>query len=146
MTQIYEALRLQNQLCFPLYLCSKEFTRLYSPFLKKLDLTYTQYAVMMCLWEHDGVNVSLLCNILLLETNTLTPLLQKLEQKGYIERRKCKNDGREIKIFLTQKGSALREQAVEIPHCVAAGVNLSPEEAETLYKLLYKLLNNIKEV
>ena len=145
MKKSYEDLKLEKQLCFPLYLCAKEMTRLYVPLLKQFDLTYTQYVVMMCLWERDGINVGLLCRILLLDTNTMTPLLQKLEQKGYVERRKCSTDGRELKIFLTEKGSALRDQATVLPHCVSERVGLTAEESGTLYRLLYKLLDNIKE-
>ena len=145
MKKSYEDLKLENQLCFPLYLCSKELTGSYTPLLKPLDLTYTQYVVMMCLWERDGINVGLLCRILLLDTNTMTPLLQKLEQKGYIERRKSLDDGRELKIFLTDKGSELREKAVDIPSCISAQIGLTAEESGTLYRLLYKLLENIKE-
>ena len=145
MKKAYEDLRLENQLCFPLYLCAKEMTRLYVPLLKQYDLTYTPYVVMMCLWERDDINVGLLCRILLLDTNTMTPLLQKLEQKGYIERRKCADDGRELKIYLTEKGSELRDLACGVPACVSERVGFTAEESGTLYRLLYKLLDNIKE-
>jgi DNA-binding MarR family transcriptional regulator len=105
--EVCESLRLQNQLCFPLYLCSKEIIGRYAPYLKPLDLTYTQYVVMMYLWEHHKTNIHNLGKALLLDTNTLTPLLQKLEKKGYIERKKSHKDGREIIVVLTEKGYKL---------------------------------------
>ena len=142
--EVCESLRLSNQLCFPLYLCSKEIIGRYTPFLKPLDLTYTQYVVMMFLWERQHSNVSDIGKALLLDTNTLTPLLQKLEAKGYIERQKSPKDGREMIIALTERGYVLRTQAVKIPELMRACVNLTPEEAEILYKLLYKVLLNLE--
>lgn len=142
--EVCESLRLQNQLCFPLYLCSKEIINRYAPFLKPLDLTYTQYVVMMYLWEYHATNIHNLGKTLLLDTNTLTPLLQKLEKKGYVERKKSQRDGREIIIALTENGYKLREQAAEIPEKIRGCANLTSEEAEILYKLLYKVLFNLE--
>lgn len=142
--EVCESLRLQNQLCFPLYLCSKEIINRYAPYLKPLDLTYTQYVVMMYLWEHQKTNIHDLGKKLLLDTNTLTPLLQKLEKKGYVERKKSDKDGREIIVVLTEKGYRLQEQAAVIPDKMRGCVNLTPEEAEILYKLLYKVLFNLE--
>ncbi|MCR5572158.1 MAG: MarR family transcriptional regulator [Candidatus Saccharibacteria bacterium] len=142
--EVCESLRLRNQICFPLYLCSKEITGRYAPFLKPLDLTYTQYVVMMFLWEHQHTNIRDLGKVLLLDTNTLTPLLQKLEAKGYIVRKKSPKDGREMLISLTERGYALQTEAAKIPELMRACVNLTPEEAEILYKLLYKVLFNLE--
>lgn len=142
--EVCESLRLQNQICFPLYLCSKEIIGRYTPFLKPLDLTYTQYVVMMFLWEHQHTNIRDLGKVLLLDTNTLTPLLQKLETKGYISRKKSQKDGREILISLTERGYKLQAEAAKIPELMRACVNLTPEEAEILYKLLYKVLLNLE--
>ncbi len=142
--EVCESLRLQNQLCFPLYLCSKEIINRYAPYLRPLDLTYTQYVVMMYLWEHQKTNIHDLGKTLLLDTNTLTPLLQKLEKKGYVERKKSEKDGREIIVVSTEKGYRLQEQAAVIPDKMRGCVNLTPEEAEILYKLLYKVLFNLE--
>ena len=142
--EVCESLRLQNQICFPLYLCSKEIIGRYAPFLKPLDLTYTQYVVMMFLWEHQHTNIRDLGKVLLLDTNTLTPLLQKLEAKGYIVREKSIKDGREMIISLSERGLALQSEAAKVPDLMRACVNLSPEEAEVLYKLLYKVLLNLE--
>ena len=140
----YNSLRLQNQLCFPLYLCSKELIKKYGPLLKKLDLTYTQYAVMLYLWEHQSGSVTDLCRVLLLNTNTLSPLLQKLEQKGYIEHKRDKKDGRGVKIQLTKRGFDLRDEALSVPCAMQKCISLSDEDVETLYRLLYKVLFNIE--
>ncbi len=142
--EVCESLRLKNQICFPLYLCSKEIIRTYTPLLEHLDLTYTQYIVMMYLWEYRSSNIRDLGKVLLLETNTLTPLLQKLEAKGYVERKPSPKDGREIIVALTNKGYALHERAKEVPEFMRNCVNLTPNEAETLYNLLYKVLFNIE--
>ncbi len=141
----YEPLKLKNQLCFPIYLCSKEIIRKYTPYLNKLNLTYTQYIVMMYLWENKKTNVKELGNNLLLESNTLTPLLKKLEKKEYIKREKLEKDERNLIIKLTNKGEQLKEQALEIPKQIGKCINLNQEETIILYKTLYKILNNIEE-
>lgn len=141
----YDSLKLQNQLCFPLYLCSKEIIRKYTPHLNKLDLTYTQYIVMLYLWEKGKCNVSDICDTLLLETSTLTPLLKKLETKGYITRAKDEKDERSLQIELTNKGNNLKEKALFIPVEMGKCINLSEEEALSLYKILYKVLSNIEK-
>ncbi len=141
----YESLKLKNQLCFPIYLCSKEITRKYAPHLKKINLTYTQYIVMMYLWENKKTNVKELGRKLLLESNTLTPLLKKLEQKKYITRKKSEIDVRNLIIELTETGEQLKEQALEIPKEIGKCINLNQEETIILYKTLYKILNNIEE-
>lgn len=141
----YERLLLKNQLCFPIYLCSKEITRKYRPLLEKLDLTYTQYIVMMYFWENKSSNVKELGKALLLDSNTLTPLLKKLESKGYIKRTRNKLDERNLELTLTKKGEQLKEEALTIPVCMEKCINLSEKEATTLYTLIYKVLNNVEE-
>ncbi len=140
-----DKLLLKNQLCFPLYLCSKEIIRKYTPLLNKLDLTYTQYIVMMYLWENKECNVKELGKTLLLDSNTLTPLLKKLESKNYITRNKSSNDSRNTIISITEKGLELKKSALAIPDSMIKCVNLSDEETQTLYKILYKVLYNIEK-
>jgi DNA-binding MarR family transcriptional regulator len=137
----YEALRLKNQLCFPLYAVSNLITRKYKPHLDKLDLTYTQYIVMMVLWEEGRANEKCLCDTLCLKSNTLTPLLKKLEEKGYIKKQRDESDERNLVITLTDSGKELREEALCVPECMIKEFNLSEQEAVMLYKTLYKILN-----
>ena len=141
----YEALRLQNQLCFPLYAVSNLITRKYQPLLEKLDLTYTQYIVMMVLWEKGRANEKVLCEALSLKSNTLAPLLRKLRDKGYIEKAKDETDERNLVITLTQAGRELRDAALPVPGCIAKEFRLSLEEATELYRILYKILDEEKE-
>ena len=138
-----DSLKLENQLCFPLYVCSKEVIRKYKPVLDKLDLTYTQYICMMVMWEHQSLNVKQLGEYLYLDSGTLTPLLKKLEEKGYIERKKKDSDERNLIITVTDKGLALRDMALSVPQSMGSCISLSSEEAELLYKVLYKILNNL---
>lgn len=139
----YDALKLENQLCFPLYACSKEIVRKYKPFLDKLDLTYTQYIAMMVMWEQKEINVKSLGESLYLDSGTLTPLLKKLESKGYITRRRSKEDERNLLVTITEKGEKLKEQAVEIPEQISKCVKLDSEEAMQLYQTLYKILGQM---
>ena len=141
----YEALRLKNQLCFPLYAVSNMITRKYVPLLDDLDLTYTQYIVMMVLWEEEDVNEKFLCEALCLRSNTVTPLLKKLEEKGYIVRKKNSADERNIIISLTESGAALKEKALCVPEAMAKEYDLSDDEALTLYKILYKMIDQEKK-
>ncbi len=136
----YDALKLENQLCFPLYAAAKEVVRKYKPFLDEIGLTYTQYIVMMVLWEERSAGIKQLGTRLYLDSGTLTPLLKKLENAGLVERRREEQDERNVKVSLTEKGLALRERAVNIPTRVGRCITLLPEEAMTLYNLLYKLL------
>ena len=137
----YAALHLKNQLCFPIYAVSNLITRKYKPLLDQLDLTYTQYIVMMVLWEEGQTNEKRLCRTLCLKSNTVTPLLKKLQDKGYIEKTKDARDGRNLVITLTAKGKALQEKALIVPECMAKELPLTPEEAMSLYQTLYKILN-----
>ena len=141
MEDLFAALRLKNQLCFPLYAVSNMITRKYKPLLDRLDLTYTQYIVMMVLWEEKQVNEKYLCEALFLKSNTVTPLLNKLEQKGYIRKEKDSRDERNLVITLTESGKALREQALCVPETIAQEFHLSIEDAAFLYRILYKMLD-----
>jgi len=141
---MYEQLKLENQLCFPLYACAKEIVRSYKPFLDPLDLTYTQYIAMMVLWEREQVSVKELGECLWLDSGTLTPVLKKLEAKGYIKRSRSETDERTVLLTVTRSGWDLREQAAGIPEQVGAGLCLTQEEAGTLYALLHKTLAGFK--
>lgn len=141
-TQKYDCLKLGNQLCFPLYACSKEIVRRYKPFLDELDLTYTQYITMMVMWEKKEMNVKELGSCLYLDSGTLTPVLKKLESKGYIARARSKFDERNLVLTITEEGEKLKDRAVEIPAKMGQCVRLKPEEAAQLYQLLYKILGN----
>lgn len=139
----YDCLKLENQLCFPLYACSKEVIRRYKPYLDRLDLTYTQYIAMMVMWEKKEVNVKELGNALYLDSGTLTPLLKKLEEKKYVVRKRSREDERNLIVSITPEGEALKEQAVRIPEELGACINMEPQEARKLYGLLYKLLSGL---
>ena len=139
-----EAMNLSNQLCFPLYAAARKVTGLYTQWLKPLGLTYTQYIVFLVLWERDGITVSEIGEKLMLDNGTLSPLLKKMEQSGYIERRRCREDERVVEIRLTDRGRALQEEAKNVPAGVAGCINLPPEKAKMLYDLLYELLDNQK--
>ena len=138
-----DSLKLDNQLCFPLYVCSKEIIRKYKPYLEKLDLTYTQYITMMVMWEEKEINVKRLGEKLFLDSGTLTPLLKKLETKEYIERLKNSKDERNLDIKITTKGEELKDKAKEIPLKVGSCLDLSEKEASDLYKILYRLLKSL---
>jgi len=142
----YDMLKLENQLCFPLYACAKEVVKKYKPLLDELGLTYTQYIAMMVLWERKSMNVKSLGECLYLDSGTLTPLLKKLESNGFILRTRSAEDERNLIITITDKGEALKEKAIEIPYKLASCLNLSLEETKTLYSLLYKILGEFKEV
>jgi DNA-binding MarR family transcriptional regulator len=145
MEQKYEALRLGNQLCFPLYLCAKELTRRYQPLLEGIGLTYTQYVVMMYFWEVGSGTARDVSRALLLDPSTLTPVLKKLEQKGYLDRARDPADERSLIITLTDAGAALREKALDIPARMGDCVGLDEEEARTLAGLIGKVLNHLEK-
>ena len=142
-TEKYDSLLLKNQICFPLYAVSKEIIRRYKPFLDKLDLTYTQYITMMAMWEYREMNVKELGEKLYLDSGTLTPVLKKLEAKGYVTRSRSRKDERNLIVSITDEGLALREQALDVPEGIAKCVCLGTEEAQALYSTLYKVLNTI---
>lgn len=143
MSDKYDSLKICNQLCFPLYACAKEIVRRYKPYLDPVDLTYTQYITMMVVWEERKITVKDLGSKLFLDSGTLTPVLKKLEQKGYVTRDRDKEDERNLIITLTDAGEKLKELAVDIPRQMGECVCLSEEESKTLYQLLYKILGNI---
>ncbi len=140
MDERFEHMRLENQLCFPLYACAKEIVRQYKPLLDPLDLTYTQYIAMMVLWEKKELSVKELGEALWLDSGTLTPLLKKLESKGYVARRRSVDDERILVLSLTDEGRRLRERASHIPARAFGSLRLTREESDTLYALLYKVL------
>ena len=141
----YPQLMLDSQLCFPLYACARKVTGAYGPLLKTLGLTYTQYLVLLALWESGEVKVGELCSRLYLDCGTMTPMLKKMEESGLLTRCRCKNDERCVSICLTEKGWALREQVKDIPAQVGACITLPQEEAYELYGLLHKLLDTLDE-
>ena len=145
MTDKYASLRLKNQLCFPLYAVSNMITRKYKPFLDELDLTYTQYIVMMVLWEEKKVNEKFLCDALCLKSNTVTPLLKKLKEKGFIKKEKDRDDERNIVVTLTAAGEKLRDKALGVPESLARELELAPEDAAALYRILYRMLDEDKK-
>ena len=134
------SLMIENQLCFPLYACSREIVKKYNPFLKKIGLTYTQYIVMMVLWEYDRVSVKELGEKLYLDSGTLTPVLKSLESKGLISRNRSSEDERVLIVKLTESGDELKFRAEEIPGEMACSFKLTKEEAAELYRILYKIL------
>ena len=139
-------LKLENQLCFPLYVASRNVIRRYKTYLDSLDLTYTQYITMMVLWEQKEINVKELGSKLYLDSGTLTPLLKNLEQKGYVKRSRLASDERNLILSLTEAGELLKDKAKDIPCKIGKCVNLTNEEAMKLYQLLYKIIeseNNI---
>ena len=135
-------MKLDKQLCFPLYAAARNVSSLYTPFLKPLGLTYTQYLVFLVLWEKDDVPIGEIGERLMRDNGTLSPLLKKMEQEGYIERGRCKDDERIVKIRLTKKGKGLQEKVKDVPEKVAGCIDLPPAKAKQLYDLLYELLEN----
>lgn len=138
-----ELLKLDNQLCFALYASSKEVTRLYKPYLDKLNLTYTQYITLLVLWEKDNITVKELGSKLYLDSGTLTPLLKKLESMDIVQRTRDIKDERNVYISLTEKGKTLKDKALEIPERIFCGTGLSIEEAVILKDSLKTLINKI---
>lgn len=141
-----ERLRLENQLCFPLYACAKEIIKHYKPYLAELDLTYTQYITMLVLWEEEEINVKSLGEKLFLDSGTLTPVLKKLESKGYIFRKRSLDDERNLIVSITNSGKKIKKQASIIPLQIGQCINLDVDESLELYKLLYKILKGLEEI
>lgn len=140
-----ELLKLDNQLCFAFYACSREITKLYRPLLAELGLTYTQYITLLALWEQDNVSVKELGAKLLLDSGTLTPLLKKLESMGLLTRARDKSDERHLVVRLTLKGQGLREQASCVPERLFEGTDVEPEELFALRKQVQILMGKINE-
>ena len=141
----YPQLQLDGQICFPLYACARKVIGAYNPLLKPMGLTYTQYIVMLELWEKEKEKVGELCHRLYLDCGTITPMLKKMEESGWLTRCRCKVDERVVYVALTDKGRALREQVKDIPMKVGECISLSQEEAFELYRLLHKLLDTMNE-
>ena len=138
--KIDESMKLDSQLCFPLYAASRKIVSKYTPYLKPLGITYTQYIMFLVLWEKDEITVGDLCRRLMLDTGTVTPMLKNTEKQGLIKRTRSEEDERVVVITLTDEGRALYKKAKELPGKVGSCINISRSEVETLYKLLYKLL------
>lgn len=140
----YPQLRLDGQLCFPLYACARKVISAYNPLLKPLGLTYTQYLVLLALWESGKEKVGELCHRLYLDCGTMTPMLKKMEENGWISRCRCKADERVVYVSVTDSGWALREQVKDIPEKVGNCITMPQEEAYELYTLLHKLLDAVE--
>ncbi|WP_294317159.1 MarR family transcriptional regulator [uncultured Chryseobacterium sp.] len=140
-----EPLKLENQLCFPLYVIAKEITGMYRPFLEELDMTYPQYLVMMVLWENDGLPVNHIGEKLYLDSGTLTPLLKRLETKGFIRRERKKEDERVVEVYITDSGKALKQKACEIPGKIHKKVDASPEDWMALKESVQKILSKLEK-
>ncbi len=138
----YDQLKLENQICFPLYAAARKIVNLYTPFLKPLGLTYTQYIVFLYLWEYNEAKVSDLCRTLYLDNGTITPLLKKMEEKGWVTRTRGKEDERVVHVTLTEKGKALKDEAKDIPFRVGSCISMEEADAGKLYEMLYQILNN----
>ncbi len=141
----FDPLKLENQICFPLYVCAKEIVKAYKPYLDELDLTYTQYITMMVIWEHKKLRVKEVGQYLYLDSSTMTPLLKRLEEKGYVTRQRSQKDERDLIVSVTQKGMALREKALRVPQSLAACVDLDAEKAKFLYKVLYEVIAKLTD-
>lgn len=137
-----EKLKLENQLCFPLYACAKEIVRRYTPLLEPLGLTYTQYIAMMVMWEHKSISIRDMGKLLFLDSGTLTPMLKKMEKAGWITRRRSKEDERVVMVSITAEGEELHGKAEAIPSKMAGCVTLENDEAFQMYTLLHKLMKS----
>ena len=143
MERDYPELKLENQLCFPLYAAAKEIVKKYRPYLDEINLTYTQYIAMMVLWEEKSLSVKALGEKLFLDSGTLTPLLKSMEQKGFVTRHRSEADERVLIVSITPEGEAFRKKAADVPAKMQSCVRLTKEEAVQLYSLLYKVINDV---
>ena len=139
----YDKLKLENQLCFPLYACSKEIIKKYKPYLDPLGITYTQYIALMALWEEDNITVKDLGKKLFLDSGTLTPLFKKMESQNLVVRQRSSDDERNVYIRLTEEGKNLRDKALDIPNRIGSCIDLPMEEIIQLQKSLHKLLDQL---
>ena len=137
----FDCLKISNQLCFPLYACARKVINQYNPYLKPLGITYTQYLVFLVLWEQQEATVGEICRRLFLDNGTITPLIKKMEKDGYVVRKRSEEDERVVKVSITEKGIALREDAKDIPFSVGGCLAIPGEDAAELYRLLYQLLD-----
>jgi MarR family transcriptional regulator, organic hydroperoxide resistance regulator len=141
----FPQLKLSNQLCFPFYAASMLITRKYQPLLEKLELTYPQYLVLMVLWENNGITVGQISTALWLNTNTLTPLLKRMEKAGLIERKRSTEDERQVLISLTEKGNELKNKAAEIPYKLINGIDYPIENAQLLLHEINRLIAALQQ-
>ena len=139
----YDSLKLENQLCFPLYAVSKEIVKKYKPFLDEINLTYTQYITMMVLWEEKEVKVKDIGAKLFLDSGTLTPVLNGLEKRGYVTRKRSEEDKRDMYAVVTDEGMAIRDKAALIPAKIGACMPLEPAKAITLYQILHEMMDKL---
>lgn len=139
-----EKLKIDNQLCFPMYACAKEIVRRYTPLLSPFGLTYTQYIAMMVLWEHKTLTVKQLGKRLFLDSGTLTPMLKKMESSGWICRARLDSDERVVVVSITEKGEALQDLVADVPDKMSQCVALESGEAMQLYTLLNKMMKTFK--
>ncbi len=140
----YDKLKLENQLCFPLYACSKEIIKKYKPYLNPLGITYTQYIALMVLWEEDNITVKELGKKLYLDSGTLTPLFKKMESQNLVIRQRSSDDERNVYIRLTEEGKKLRDKALDIPERIGSCIDLPLQEIIQLQKSLQKLLKQLE--
>ncbi|GGB80663.1 MarR family transcriptional regulator [Flavobacterium suaedae] len=138
-----DPLKLENQICFPLYTASRLLTQCYQPMLKKFGITYPQYLVLLVLWEKDSVNLSYIAEKLFLQSNTLTPLLKRMEEQDLVKRVRSHTDERSIVITLTEKGREMRQEAEQIPAYMAEQLPITKEEAMQMYNTLYKMIEGL---
>lgn len=143
MIQKFDALKLENQLCFPLYVCAKEVVKKYKPYLDEIGLTYTQYITMMAMWEHEELSVKELGEYLFLDSGTLTPVLKTLEKKGFLSRKRSSKDERMLVVTLSESGKELQERAVEVPFKMQGCMSIDEKDAADLYRILHKLMDDI---
>lgn len=137
-----DILKLDNQICFPLYAATREMTKRYRPLLEELNVTYPQYIVLLVLWETDRISVKALGERLLLDSGTLTPMLKRMEEHGFIQRMRSKEDERIVEVVLTEQGKQAEKQAEKIPIKFIEQTNLNEAEAEQLKQILFKMLGN----
>lgn len=144
----YQQLKLDNQLCFRLYTAARLVTASYTPYFKQYGITYTQYLVLMLLWEKDNLIISEITDRLYLDTNTVTPLLQRMEKQGLIVRQRSREDSRRRIVSLSERGKRLEEQMKEIPNCLARDIvscGIAPQELQAMVPLLDRLIETIKK-
>ena len=144
MDRNFDALKLDNQLCFPLYVCAKEIVKRYKPFLDEIGLTYTQYITMMAMWEHEELSVKELGKLLFLDSGTLTPVLKTLEKKGFLSRCRSAEDERILIVSLTEQGRALQARAIEVPYKMQGCVSLDGQDAAALYRILHSMMDSMQ--
>lgn len=144
--KIHEDLKLENQLCFAIYACSREITKLYQPYLDKIGVTYSQYLVLMVLWERGECTVKEIGDALYLDSGTLTPLLKRMQSAGLINRERSVHDERKVMISLTEQGKNLHDEAVHIPSAMRDKSHLSDEHFSLLLDQFSGLLAQVHEI